>query len=94
MRPDSLYGVSKAFGEALGSYSADKHGMVVACLRIGSCFERPTELRHLTTWLSPGDAVRLSDALLRAPGLHYATVNDISAHTRAGVVRLSELSAR
>lgn len=83
VRPDSLYGVSKAFGEALGSCYADKHGMAVACLRLGSCFERPTELRHLATWLSPGDAVRLIDALLRAPGLHYATVNGISANTRA-----------
>ena len=83
MRPDSLYGVSKAFGEALGSYYADRHGMAVACLRIGSCFERPTQLRHLATWLSPGDAVRLTDALLRATGLHYVTVNGISANTRA-----------
>ncbi|WP_308460686.1 NAD(P)-dependent oxidoreductase [Streptomyces sp. Ru72] len=83
VRPDTLYGVSKAFGEALGSYYADRHGMAVACLRIGSCFERPTELRHLATWLSPGDAVRLTDALLRAPGLRYATVNGISANTRA-----------
>jgi uronate dehydrogenase len=83
VRPDSLYGVSKAFGEALGRYYADRHGMAVACLRIGSCFERPTQVRHLATWLSPGDAVRLTDALLRAPQLRYATVHGISANTRA-----------
>jgi uronate dehydrogenase len=83
VRPDSTYGVTKAFGEALGSYYVDKHGLAVACLRIGSCFERPTQVRHLATWLSPGDAVRLTDALLRAPGLRYATVNGISANTRA-----------
>lgn len=82
-RPDSLYGVSKAFGEALGSYYADRFGMAVACVRIGSCFERPTRLRHLATWLSPGDAVRLVHALLTATGLTYATVNGISANTRA-----------
>ncbi|WP_328459300.1 NAD-dependent epimerase/dehydratase family protein [Streptomyces sp. NBC_00448] len=82
-RPDSLYGVSKAFGEALGSYYADRFGMAVACVRIGSCFERPTRLRHLATWLSPGDAVRLVHALLTAPGLTFATVNGISANTRA-----------
>jgi uronate dehydrogenase len=52
-------------------------------LRIGSCFERPTQLRHLATWLSPGDVVRLTHALLHAPGLTYATVNGISANTRA-----------
>lgn len=83
VRPDSLYGVSKAFGEALGSYYADRYGMAVACLRIGSCFERPDRLRHLATWLSPADAVRLFHALLTAPGLSYATVNGISANTRA-----------
>jgi uronate dehydrogenase len=83
VRPDTLYGVSKAFGEALGSYYADRYGMAVAALRLGSCFERPTQLRHLATWLSPGDAVRLTDALLRAPGLRFATVNGISANTRA-----------
>jgi uronate dehydrogenase len=82
VRPDSLYGVSKAFGEALGRYYADRHGLAVACLRIGSCFERPTQVRHLATWLSPGDAVRLADALLRAPGLRFAAVNGISANTR------------
>jgi uronate dehydrogenase len=83
VRPDSLYGVSKAFGEALGRYYADRHGMAVACLRIGSCFERPTQVRHLATWLSPGDVVRLTDALLRVPHLRYATVHGISANTRA-----------
>src|SRR5215813_1843424 len=36
VRPDSRYGVSKAFGEALGSLYADKHGLRVTCLRIGN----------------------------------------------------------
>jgi nucleoside-diphosphate-sugar epimerase len=35
-RPDSLYGVSKVFGEALGRLYADRHGMRVVCLRLGS----------------------------------------------------------
>ncbi|GGJ59407.1 NAD-dependent epimerase/dehydratase family protein [Streptomyces brasiliensis] len=78
-RPDSLYGVSKAFGEALGSYYADRFGMRVACVRIGSCFAHPTQLRHLATRLSPGDAV----LLFAAPGLRFATVNGISANIRA-----------
>lgn len=37
IRPDSLYGVSKCFGEALGRYYHDRYGMQVICLRIGSC---------------------------------------------------------
>ena len=35
-RPDSYYGVSKLFGEALGRMHHDLHGMAVICLRIGS----------------------------------------------------------
>jgi len=36
VRPDSDYGASKAFGEALGRMYADRFGMRVICLRIGS----------------------------------------------------------
>jgi nucleoside-diphosphate-sugar epimerase len=36
VRPDSLYGASKVFGEALGRLYADRHGMQVVCLRIGA----------------------------------------------------------
>lgn len=36
LRPDSLYGVWKAFGEALGRYYSDAFGLNVACVRIGS----------------------------------------------------------
>jgi nucleoside-diphosphate-sugar epimerase len=35
-RPDSLYGVWKVFGETLGRYYSDKHGLQVTCIRIGS----------------------------------------------------------
>ena len=34
-RPDSYYGVSKAFGETLGTYYADRHDIEVVNLRIG-----------------------------------------------------------
>jgi NAD+ dependent glucose-6-phosphate dehydrogenase len=34
IRPDSLYGVSKAFGEALGRHYYDQFGLSVICLRI------------------------------------------------------------
>ncbi|MGD3110920.1 NAD-dependent epimerase/dehydratase family protein [Streptomyces sp. YGL11-2] len=82
-RPDTLYGVSKVFGEALGSLYADRHGMQVACIRIGSCFPEPTNVLSLATWLSPDDAGRLFNALLRAPDLRYETLYGISANTRA-----------
>ena len=35
-RPDSLYGVWKAFGETLGRYYSDKYGMQVTSVRIGA----------------------------------------------------------
>src|SRR5581483_1017850 len=35
VRPDSDYGISKAFGEAVGRYYCDAFGMSVVCLRIG-----------------------------------------------------------
>lgn len=35
IRPDSLYGVSKVYGEAIARYYVDHHGMRASCLRIG-----------------------------------------------------------
>lgn len=81
-RPDTLYGVSKVFGEALGRYYADRYGMQVACLRIGTFAPIPPDTRALSTWLSPDDCGRLVDAALRAPALRYAIVWGVSANTR------------
>jgi NAD+ dependent glucose-6-phosphate dehydrogenase len=36
VRPDSLYGVSKVYGEALGRMYMERHGLRVFCLRIGA----------------------------------------------------------
>ena len=82
-RPDTFYGFGKAACEALCSLYHDRHGLSVACLRIGSFRDRPTTRRHLSTWLSPGDAVRLVDACLRSPDLGFAIVYGISGNTRA-----------
>ena len=81
-RPDTLYGVTKAFGEALARYYVDRYGFQVACLRIGTFADRPHDRRALATWLSPGDAARLVDAALRAPALTYAVVWGVSANAR------------
>jgi len=81
-RPDTYYGVSKVFGEALGSLYADRYRLQVACLRIGSFLPRPEQRRHLSTWLSPGDMVRLTEACLTAPDLRFAVVWGVSANTR------------
>ena len=42
-RPDSRYGVSKAFAEALASLYADKHGIGFLCTRIGNFGTRPID---------------------------------------------------
>jgi uronate dehydrogenase len=82
-RPDGLYGASKVWGEALGRMFAERFGLEVVCLRIGSFRERPTERRELATWLSHGDAVRLVRAALTAPEVRFEIVYGVSANTRA-----------
>ncbi|RUZ75218.1 NAD(P)-dependent oxidoreductase [Mesorhizobium sp. M7A.F.Ca.US.006.01.1.1] len=67
VRPDSLYGVSKNFVESLSRLYWDKFGIETACLRIFSSFEEPTDRRHLWSYLSFDDCVRLVEASLTAP---------------------------
>src|SRR5262245_15614721 len=43
VRPDSRYGVSKAFGEALGALYAFKYGLRVTCIRIGNVADAPVD---------------------------------------------------
>jgi uronate dehydrogenase len=81
-RPDTYYGVSKVAMEALGSLYADRYGLDVVCLRIGSAFAEPTTTRQLSTWLSPRDTVSLVDAALTAPSPGFSVVWGVSANTR------------
>jgi uronate dehydrogenase len=83
VRPDSLYGVTKVLAEALGRLYAEKFGLEVVCLRIGTFGERPRDERSLATWLSHGDAVRLVRASLTAPGIGFLVTYGTSANTRA-----------
>lgn len=71
VRPDSRYGVSKAFGEALGALYADKHGMAVTCLRIGNVGPRPLDVRRLSIWISPEDIVQLFRIGLEHPDISF-----------------------
>lgn len=83
VRPDTFYGVSKVFGEALGRLYWEKHGIETAALRICSFLERPKERRNLSTWLSHGDTVRLVSACLETPELGFKILAGISNNTRA-----------
>jgi uronate dehydrogenase len=82
-RPDSLYGVTKVYGEALGRLYHDKFGLRVACLRIGSFQERPLDARMLATWLSPPDAAQLVLACLTSPELQFSVLYGVSANHRS-----------
>jgi uronate dehydrogenase len=77
-RPDTRYGASKAFGEALGRLYADKHAMSVACLRIGSFQPRPQDERQLYTWISPRDTLALVRCCIEAPAYHFLIVYGVS----------------
>jgi uronate dehydrogenase len=81
-RPDGLYGATKAFSEALGRMYADKFGLEVVALRIGTFDERPRTVRDLSTWLSPGDAGRLVHAALTGPVDGFLAVYGVSANVR------------
>jgi len=81
-RPDTYYGVAKVTMEALGSLYADRYGLDVVCLRIGSAFAEPTTTRMLATWLSPADTVSLVDAALTTPPPGFAVVWGVSNNTR------------
>jgi len=81
-RPDGVYGVSKVFGEAVGRLFADKHGLSVACLRIGAFRDKPADRRLLHVWLSPRDAVQLVGCCIDAPDYHFIVVYGVSNNTR------------
>jgi uronate dehydrogenase len=71
VRPDSRYGISKAFGEAVGAFYAYKHGLRVTCLRIGNFGDMPLDKRRLSIWLKPEDLVQLIRIGLEHPDLKY-----------------------
>jgi len=63
VRPKNLYGVSKAFGEALAAYFAYQEGLEAVAVRIGA-FERAENWsrmgsRDLSAWVNPGDLCAL-----------------------------------
>jgi nucleoside-diphosphate-sugar epimerase len=91
LRPDSLYGASKAWGEVLGRLYAERHGLSVVCLRIGwvtdddrppsptaSRREPPAAARRAPAmWLSHRDCASLVAAALTAD-VQFAIVNGVS----------------
>jgi nucleoside-diphosphate-sugar epimerase len=94
VRPDSLYGASKAWGEALGRFYAEQHGLEVVCLRIGwvtpddqppspggdAVRDDPAVSRRVRgMWLSHRDCASLVAASLTAE-LRFAIVHGVSGN--------------
>ncbi|AEH38749.1 NAD-dependent epimerase/dehydratase family protein [Halopiger xanaduensis] len=86
--PDTYYGVTKVFGEAMGSYYAKRHGLDVVTLRIGWLLTReelrqtvaerdgPGERYARAMWLSPEDCRRV----LRAAATSTLSRTPLTAH--------------
>jgi uronate dehydrogenase len=83
VRPDSRYGVSKAFGEALGALYAFKYNLGVLAIRIGNVGEKPLDKRRLAIWLKTEDLVSLIRIGLEREGLVYEVVYGMSDNKRA-----------
>jgi uronate dehydrogenase len=82
VRPDSRYGVSKAFGEAVGALYAFKHGLRVTCIRIGNVDDAPVDRRRLSIWLKPEDLVQLIRIGLEHPELRHEIFYGVSDNDR------------
>lgn len=90
-RPDSLYGASKVWGEALGRLYAERRGLRVICLRIGwvtaddqlsedtAARQEPARVarRAPGMWMSQRDCASLIEAALRSD-LSFGIVNGVS----------------
>lgn len=83
VRPDSLYGVSKAFGEALGRYYSDQYGLSVICLRIGWFLPEPHDSIARWMWLSPRDGAQVTWRAVESDlpfGIFYAISANSGRH--------------
>ncbi len=83
LMPDSLYGLSKAYGELLGTLYWQKHQVETVFVRIGSCLPEPIDQRMLSTWLSYPDLGRMMIACGTAPAVGYSLLWGASNNARS-----------
>ena len=84
VRPDGYYGVSKAYGEALGRYYHEEHGISMACLRIGTVVRHnnpSASVRHFATLLTHRDLAQLVQRCLSAKDLGFEVFYGVSDNT-------------
>ncbi len=77
-RPDSFYGLSKAYGEGLASLYADKYSVETLSIRIGYVGENVPDERRMHTWISARDLCQLIDLGFTLPQLHHEIVYGVS----------------
>ncbi len=77
-RPDSRYGLSKCFGEDVGSLYADKYGVKSLHIRIGNAMGPPRSLRTMAIWISERDLAQLVMIGLTHPDIHNTIVYGVS----------------
>jgi uronate dehydrogenase len=82
-KPDSRYGVSKVFNEALASLYADRYGMEMFCMRIGNVNHAPIDRRRLAIWISGRDMAQLVAIGIEHPDIRFEIVYGISDNARA-----------
>jgi uronate dehydrogenase len=82
IRPDGYYGISKAFGEALGRYYAEKYNIQVFCLRIGTVNRdnRPRNVREYATFLTHQDLVSLIEECLNNQNIKFEIFYGVSSN--------------
>lgn len=102
-RPVTLYGATKAFGETVGRYYHDHHGIEVLMVRIGWFLmpDLPEEREIIRTkrgahelWLSPADAVQIFTKAVTTPAIGTDGYGVVHATSRPLFERLSLSPAR
>jgi len=88
-RAANLYGATKAWAEAIGSWVAATSRTSVVTLRIGYFSEQPpageeATPRNLSAWLSPDDCTRLIQVAVETEQTGLTAINGISANRYRG----------
>ena len=82
VRPDSIYGGSKAYGEALGRHYHEQYGISVYCIRIANYPDTEEVNRDYAPgenrWLSARDSAELTACCIEAPRPQFGIFYGVS----------------
>ncbi len=82
VRPDGIYGAGKVFGEALGRYYSDRHGIRVICLRIANYKNEEEPARYYepgySRWQSPRDLAQMIWRSIEAEDVKFGIFYGVS----------------